>query len=163
MGRAQAVLGRAREALALAEDTWGRTAMSDSSSGLERVVLDVGEANLECTLAGGFQSASESLYRRALDALEGNGTDRVAGLLKVHCLLGLARLSLSNDVSPSIATAEKLAREAIVILSSLEEQKEKSNYPVLLCMYAWSAPAVAFIPRLHLDAAGRGRLHAGPR
>mmetsp|Transcript_4491 Transcript_4491/g.10140 ORF Transcript_4491/g.10140 Transcript_4491/m.10140 type:complete len:1850 (-) Transcript_4491:1250-6799(-) len=145
LGQARTILRNAREALSVAGKVWGR----DSSSIIEKLMLDVGEADLEGSLMGGFKNVSEKLYRQAMNMLEENEVKLVIygsikGMLKIHCLLGLAKLSLSSDSSDAVV-AEDLARNALDILLSLDSSHhdEQSDSPVLLCMYAWSVPSLS--------------------
>ncbi|KAL7539490.1 hypothetical protein ACHAXR_012876 [Thalassiosira sp. AJA248-18] len=141
LGQARTILRNARDALSVADKVWGR----ESSSFVERVMLDVGEADLEGGLMGGVTNLSEKLYRQAMGLLEEKEgmIGYVQGLLKVHCLLGLAKLSLSSD---SVA-AEELARNGLEILSSSldptnHQSHGQSESTVLLCMYPWNAPSL---------------------
>ena len=138
VGQARDIVRNARETSSVASKAWGR----DSSSIIEQLMLDIGEADLEGCLMGGFRNVSEKLYRRVIAILEKKEehvTPHVCSMLKVHCLLGLARLSLSSDVCDA-AAAEALARDALKILSLVEKDDfvESVTTPAVLCIYAWS-------------------------
>jgi len=109
--------------------------------------LDIGEADLEGILVGGFTDVAEKLYRKTLMSLtEENsgiiptmaGSNNIKEILQVHCFIGLARISLSRDSDTDLA--EKLAQNALAILQSDSSgQKEhRSDMPALVCIYAWS-------------------------
>lgn len=141
VGQARTILRNAREAMASVSKVWGRNTMSI----IEQLMLDIGEADLEGCLMGGFENVSEQLYRQTLSTLEeSNGQSSIDGhvreMLKVHCLLGLARLSLSSDSSGATTQAEELARNALDILASLSDSSQQSDSPILLCIYAWNVP-----------------------
>jgi hypothetical protein len=151
LGQARMILRNARDAVAVAQKVWGR--QDAVSSVLEQIMLDIGEADLEGSLMGGLTTVADGLYRKAMGVLEEKEgqkvlgmNEHVKGMMKVHCLLGLAKLSLSSDLSDAIVAAEELARNALDILSFLDPNSNyESEGPVLLCIYAWSVP---FLNRL---------------
>lgn len=131
LGQARTILRSARESLSVANKAWGRQLMSR----LEDVLLDIGEADLEGSLAGGVTADSRRLYKQALDSislLNGEGTK----LMEAHCLLGLARLSMASDVEDSAIAAEKYARNALEILGMMDI----SQTDTLICLHAWDNP-----------------------
>lgn len=157
LGQARTILRNARDSLSIAGKVWGR----DSSSMIEQLMLDVGEADLEGGLMGGFKNVSEKLYRQAMDMLEEKEgelamDDNIKGMMKVHCLLGLARLSLSNDSSDAVV-AEELARDALDILSSVDSSRryEQREHPVLLCIYVLSVPSLSQLSHSYHICASR--------
>lgn len=143
LGQARAMVRDARDARSAAGKAWGRR----ESSVAERAMLDAGEADLEGGLAGGSGEVAEELYSRAMAALEEESRTmdaRAKGTVKVHCLLGLSRISLSRASGDGVAnavSAEALAREALDALSSLDPGRICDEKPVLLCLYPWSIPS----------------------
>eukprot|EP00584_Thalassiosira_punctigera_P005733 CAMPEP_0172534280 /NCGR_PEP_ID=MMETSP1067-20121228/6705_1 /TAXON_ID=265564 ORGANISM="Thalassiosira punctigera, Strain Tpunct2005C2" /NCGR_SAMPLE_ID=MMETSP1067 /ASSEMBLY_ACC=CAM_ASM_000444 /LENGTH=1832 /DNA_ID=CAMNT_0013319057 /DNA_START=41 /DNA_END=5539 /DNA_ORIENTATION=+ len=154
LGQARAVLQNAREARSIAGKVWGRV----TSSVVEQALLDVGEADLEGGLTGGFRDVSETLYRRAIDSLEKEGLPAVEGcvmgMIKVHCLLGLAGLSLSGGGSSDALAAEELTRSALHILSTLASNSHQDGSPVL-CIYPWSVPSLGRLSHSYHVCAAR--------
>ncbi|KAL7555265.1 hypothetical protein ACHAWF_018923, partial [Thalassiosira exigua] len=131
VGQARAVVRSARESLAVSTKAWGR-----KSAIVERVLLDAGEADLEGGLPGGFGDKSESLYRRAMASAEEGGLEEyILQVLRVHCLVGLAKLALSNDAS---GAAETLVREALDALSAMDACEGVERL-CLLCICPWTA------------------------
>ena len=154
VGQARTILRNAREAMASASKVWGRDTMS-----IEQVLLDIAEADLEGCLMGGFENVSEKLYRQTLSSLEDQSSmdDHIKEMLKVHCLLGLARLSLSSDSFDATTEAEELARQALDILASLSDssQNGSSSSPILLCIYAWNDPSLSQLSHSYHVCASR--------
>ena len=98
---------------------------------------------------GGFANVSDKLYRQAMTILEENNDKLeviargVKAMIKVHCLLGLARLSVSRNDSCDAVVAEDLARDALKILSSVNPSDHTEQQSVvLLSIYAWNAPSL---------------------
>ena len=146
VGQARSIVRNARESMATANKVWGR---HSSLSIIEQVMLDIGEADLEGVLMGGFANVSDKLYRQAMTILEENNDKLeviargVKAMIKVHCLLGLARLSLSRNDSCDAVVAEDLARDALKILSSVNPSDHTEQQSVvLLSIYAWNAPSL---------------------
>ena len=140
LGQARTILGNARDSQSAAEKVWGRDA---AASVIGQIMLDIGEADLEGSLLGGFRNMSEKLYRQALASMDEHEAQlggSIKGKLKVHCLIGLAKLSLSIK-SDDVAAAEDLARTALDVLSSLDSING-SECRVQLCIYPWSVPAL---------------------
>jgi len=156
VGQARTILRNARETMASASKVWGRDAMS-----IEQVLLDIAEADLEGYLMGGFENVSEKLYRQTLSTLEESDDhssidDHIKEMLKVHCLLGLARLSLSSDSFGATTQAEELARQALDILASLSDSSQHgSGSPILLCIYAWNVPSLSQLSHSYHVCAAR--------
>ncbi|KAL7492536.1 hypothetical protein ACHAWT_001607 [Skeletonema menzelii] len=148
VGQARAILKQARDALRLSAKYWGRR-----SSNLEDLLLDIGEADLENVLLGGNADASSRLYHQALAKLEGkDGEENASGnalvreKLKVQCLIGLARQSLSVG-NPEVA--ETHARSALNMLLSSDPTLNQGGVPTLLCSHAWCAPALNQLRHSH--------------
>ena len=128
----------AREALSVANKMWGRC-----PSTMERLMLDIGEADLEGTLVGGSLDVVEKMYRKVLTTLTEDAvllmaeSDRIKEILQVHCLIGLARISLSRDRDNDLT--EKLARTALttVLPESSDHSGRSHDMPTLLCIYTW--------------------------
>ena len=146
VGQARSIVRNARESMATANKVWGR---HSSLSIIEQVMLDIGEADLEGVLMGGFANVADKLYRQAMTILEENNDKLeviargVKAMIKVHCLLGLARLSLSGNDSCDAVVAEDLARDALKILSSVNPSDHTEQQSVvLLSIYAWNAPSL---------------------
>jgi len=142
VGQARTILRNAREIMASASKVWGRDTMS-----IEQILLDIAEADLEGCLMGGFENLSEKLYRQTLSTLEDQSSidGHIKEILKVHCLLGLVRLSLSSYSSGSTNESEELARQALDILASPSESSQhgSGSSPILLCIYAWNHPSLS--------------------
>eukprot|EP00985_Skeletonema_marinoi_P013908 scaffold6999_cov194-Skeletonema_marinoi.AAC.2 len=140
VGQARTILKQARDALRLSTKYWGRR-----PSNLEQVLLDIGEADLENGLLGGNTCASDQLYHHALKNLEGKDggdtsvNDFARGSLRVQCLIGLAKQSLSSGDSK---VAETQARSALDLLLSSDPTLNQGDVPTLLCSYTWCAPAL---------------------
>lgn len=131
LGQARTILNSARESISSGRRNWGR----HPPSLVESILLDLGEADLEGGLLGGFRSASEKLYRKVLIAVEEITNEYIGGMLRVHCLLGLARLAIASEPSDG-SSAEELARDALESLESLGPScaDERS---ASLCVYPW--------------------------
>jgi hypothetical protein len=139
--QARTITRNARESVSAARKHWSRR-----GSGVEQLMLDVGEADLEGCLRGGSTILSQELYRVSLCKLEGtlgNGNTTTDGhnmivkrTLRVHCLLGLARLSISKNDPGDAVAAEEFSRDALDILLSLECSRldERSQINVFLGM-----------------------------
>ncbi len=140
VGQARCILKQARDSLRLSAKYWGRR-----SSNLEHLLLDIGEADLENGLLGGNVDASDQLFRQALTKLEGmEGEDAsvnafVRERLKVQCLIGLAKQSLSTGDSEA---AETRARSALDLLLPSDSTLTQGDALTLLCSYVWCAPAL---------------------
>lgn len=138
--QARTIVRNARESLSVASKMWGRCPPSI----LERIMLDIGEADLEGILVGGFKDVAENIYRKALNTLAEEISLSVAGneyikeILRVHCFTGLARIYLSRDSNADLT--EKLARNALTILQSesIGQNGKRRNCPAFLCIFAWT-------------------------
>lgn len=153
VGQARTILKQARDALRLSTKYWGRR-----SSSLEHLMLDIGEADLENGLLGGNVDASDKLFRQALSKLEGmdgedaSVNDFVRERLKVQCLIGLAKQSLSRGDSE---VAETRARSALDLLLPSDPTLTQGDAPTLLCSYVWCAPALVQLCHSHQLCASR--------
>lgn len=143
LSQGRSIVRNARDSISVASKAWGRR----PSSIIERLLLDIGEADLEGILVGGFTDVAEKLYRKTLMSLtEENsgiiptmaGSNNIKEILQVHCFVGLARISLSRDSDTDLA--EKLAQNALAILQSDSsgQKVHRSDMPALVCIYAWS-------------------------
>ena len=112
--QARTILRNARDAVTTAQKIWSR-----QHHDIEQVLLNVGEADLEGCLIGGSTVLSEKLYRATLTILDENVAieTSMANMLRVHCLLGLARLLIVRNDPGDDMSAE--ARDALNILSSI--------------------------------------------
>ena len=126
LGQARTIVKHAREALSVASKVWGHKDVDDDDDdgfGVEKIMLDVGEADLEGTLACGVTNAAEKLYYRVIDTLGGNQNDNdrrlilMTGLVNVHCLLGIAKLDLSSGDCDDANNAEESAQIFLGILA----------------------------------------------
>jgi hypothetical protein len=116
--QARSILRNARDAITTAQKNWSR-----QDHDIEQVLLNAGEADLEGCLIGGSTVLSEKLYRATLTILDETVAIEtiMANLLRVHCLLGLARLLIvRNDPGDdNVIAAEEWARDALNTLSSI--------------------------------------------
>ncbi|KAL9182460.1 hypothetical protein ACHAXT_013112 [Thalassiosira profunda] len=156
LGQARTILSSAREAISIGGKAWGR----GTSSTIEQLLLDIGEADLEEGLTGGFRDVSEKLYRQCLSTLDEKEKessaldDRARKTLEVHRLIGLARLSLSGDSSGATA-AEKLARDALDRISCVAPDSLGGPRVVLLSVYPWSVPSLDQLSHSYHTCAAR--------
>lgn len=145
LGQGRTILRNARDSLVQAGKVWGREVGSD----LEEIVLSIGEADLEGGITGGFVEKAKQLYKQALEALAsldiGDGGVR---LLRVHCLVGLSRISSLNGID-----SERYARAALDSLSEMEAAR--SSRCALICVYAWDEILLNNFARSYHDSLSR--------
>ena len=132
--QARTITHNARESVSAARKHWSRR-----GSDVEQLMLDVGEADLEGCLRGGSTILSEELYRVSLRKLEGTVATPghntiIQRTLRVHCLLGLARLLIARNDRGDAVTAEELSRDALDILLSLDDCGWRENQSQL-CIF----------------------------
>ena len=153
VGQARTVLKQARESLRLATKYWGRR-----SSKLEQVLLDIGEADLENILLGGVSDKSDQLYHQALtklDAQDGDDSsidDFIRGKLKVQCLIGLAKQTLSNGDAEN---SEIHARSSLDLLLSSDSTPPYEDSSTLISLYTWNTPKLNKQSHSHLLCSSR--------
>ena len=151
LGQGRMILRNARESLIQSAKVWGR----EMGHGVENLLLDIAEADLESGITGGFVEDAKELYEKALGAIESNATSlgvssHGLGLLKSHCLLGLARLSLVSETDLS----EKYSREALAVWGNIKTDGMKTQRS-LLCVYAWDDVSLSASARSYHGCASR--------
>jgi superkiller protein 3 len=145
------ILRNSRESLVHAGKVWGR----ETQDIMENLLLEIAEADLEGTVVGGNVDNATQKYEQVLYTIEANDYSRCIGsrgmaLLKSHCLLGLARVSLMRNTLQS----EQYARSALDTLDGLKQDSECTN-STLLCVYAWDDVKWGNFACLYHDSASR--------
>ena len=151
LGQGRMILRNARESLVQSAKVWGR----EMCHGVESLLLDIAEADLESMITGGFVENAKQLYEKALETIESSAaslstSSHGLALLKSHCLLGLARLSLMSEAGLS----ERYSRDALDVWSSTNADETKSPRS-LLCVYAWDDESLSAFARSYHECTSR--------
>lgn len=152
LAQGRAILRNARASIFQANKIWGR----EAGHSVESLTLDIAEADLESGVTGGFVDNAQQLYESALDYIESNESrsadNRARQLLKVHCLLGLARMSLTKDTMQS----EGYGRSALDPLIQMNDKASAENKTyALICVYAWDDPSMFRFTSSYHESASR--------
>ena len=142
---ARLILKHAADSITQATKEWGRP-----FSEFEQILLDLGQADVECgILSGGLPSVASKLYNDILErsvSLSVVLSGPIPSVVKSHCLIGLARLDLL-DSSKSVgdSNAADLAQKSLRELTVIATDKELPG------VYLWtSSGAILSFAKFHI-------------